>query len=243
MILPLLVFLIGIGMLSGIIYNMQSNRQKQNQTMANLNAMTYAECMKTEIMQGISVTDTLEEILISENGKIDKFYQVAADMMMDSTQSIQIAPEGVVTDIYPEKGNEVGKIDLLHDEKRGEICRYGRDNNVTTMQGPVELKQGGYGIAVRNPVYLETGEGQKTFWGFTIVIIRVPDIFADSAKALSGFGYQYRILKTAVPWETTYEEVYSTGGEISNPVSYTFEVGGSQWKLEIMPKSGWAGSE
>ena len=243
MILPLLVFLIGIGMLSGIIYNMQSNRQKQNQTMANLNAMTYAERMKTEIMRGISVTDTLEQILISENGKIDKFYQVAADMMMDSTQSIQIAPEGVVTDIYLEKGNEAGKIDLLHDEKRGEICRYGRDNNVITMQGPFELKQGGYGIAVRNPVYLETEEGQKTFWGFTIVIIRVPDIFSDSAKALSGFGYQYRILKTVVPWKTTYEEVYSTGEEISNPVSYTFEVGGSQWKLEIMPKSGWSGSE
>lgn len=239
MILPLLVFLVGISVLSGTIYNIKNSRQKQNQTMASLNAMTYAERMKTDIMQGIGVTETLEEILISDDGEIDKFYQVAEDMIMDSIQSIQIAPEGVVTDIYPVEGNEAGKIDLLHDEKRGAICSYGRDNDVITMQGPFELKQGGYGIAVRNPVYLEGEAGQKVFWGFTIVIIRVPDIFADSVKALSDFGYQYRILKTAFPWETNYEEVYSSGGNISNPVSYPFEVGGSQWKLEVMPKSGW----
>ena len=53
---------------------------------------------------------------------------------------------------------------------------------MTVMQGPFQLKQGGYGIAVRNPVYLDQKDGQETFWGFTIVIIRVPDIFADSVK-------------------------------------------------------------
>lgn len=33
--------------------------------------------------------------------------------MTDSVQSIQIAPDGVVTDIYPQEGNDAGKIDLL----------------------------------------------------------------------------------------------------------------------------------
>lgn len=35
--------------------------------------MTYAERMKTDIMKGIGVTGTLEQILISEDGKINKF--------------------------------------------------------------------------------------------------------------------------------------------------------------------------
>ena len=39
------------------------------------------------------------------------------------------------------------------------------------------MKQGGYGIAVRNPIYLKDENGQEYFWGFTIVILRVPDIF------------------------------------------------------------------
>ena len=51
-----------------------------------------------------------------------------------------------------------------------------------TMQGPFSLKQGGTGIAIRNPVYLEQKNGERTFWGFTIVIIRVPDIMDDDRR-------------------------------------------------------------
>ena len=109
------------------------------------------------------------------------------------------APNGVVTDIYPAKGNEAGKIDLLHDKDRGRISCYARDNHTIITQGPFELKQGDYGIAVRNPIYLNDEHGQAYFWGFTIVILRVPDIFSDSIHALSGFGYEYRLSKTETP--------------------------------------------
>ena len=34
-----------------------------------IKCMTYAERMKTEVMGGIGITDTLEQILISEDGK------------------------------------------------------------------------------------------------------------------------------------------------------------------------------
>lgn len=173
--------------MAGIVCSINNEQNKQNRTMANLNAMTYAERMKTDIMKGIGVSDTLRQIIISNDGQLNKFYEIAEEMMTDSVQSIQIAPDGVVTDIYPQEGNDAGKIDLLNDKDRGEICRYGRDNKVVTMQGPFQLKQGEYGIAVRKPVYIEEN-GHEDFWGFTIVIIRVPEIFADSMKALSDFG-------------------------------------------------------
>lgn len=238
-ILPLVVFLVGIGVLAGTLCAIRAGQVRQNRVMAELNAMNYAEHMKTDLMSGIRVVETLEQVLVSENGKIDKFARIAKNMMTSSIQSIQIAPDGIVTEIYPEEGNEAGKIDLIHDEKRGKISCYARDNHVMTMQGPFELKQGGYGIAVRNPVYLENDEGQETFWGFTIVIIRVPEIFDESFKALSDFGYQYRLLKTVSPWDTAYEVVDSSDGEMVNPVAYTFDMGGIEWKLEVMPQSEW----
>ena len=43
------------------------------------------------------------------------------NLMPYSIQSVQLAPNGVVTEIYPEEGNEAGKIDLLNDSYRGEI--------------------------------------------------------------------------------------------------------------------------
>lgn len=239
-VLPLLVFLIGMAVLGGVVYSVRNYQQKDNREMARLNAMTYAERMEKDISEGIQVTDTLEQIIISENGKIDKFSTIAQNMMTDAIQSIQIAPDGVVTDIYPEEENVAEKIDLIHDETYAKLSCYARDSHVMIMQGPFELKQGGSGIAVRQPVYLENEDGQVSFWGFTIVIIRVPDIFADSTTALSEFGYEYKLSKTVSQLEPVYEEVDSSGVSLTDPVVYHFTVGDSQWKLEIMPKGGWS---
>ena len=189
-------------------------------------------------MEGIGVTDTLKQVVISGDGNINKFYDVAANMMDDSIQSIQIAPNGVVNEIYPEDVNESGKIDLINDSDRGEISRYARDNDTVIMQGPFELKQGRYGIAVRNPVYLKDENGKKSFWGFTIVILKVPEIFSNSVEALSNFGYKYSLQKCASPWDDTYECVYGSKEELNDPVIYDFYVYGDKWRLEILPKSG-----
>lgn len=237
--LPIAVFVIGTSILGSIVYNIKASQKEQNKTTASLNAITYAEHMEMDFMEGVNVTDTLEQIVLSENGTVENFPEIAENMMTDCIQSIQIAPDGVVTEIYPEEGNEAGKIDLLHDKDRGEISRYARDSHALIMQGPFALKQGGEGIAVRKPVYLTDADGRETFWGFTIVIIRVPDIFADSIRGLSGFGYRYRLSKTISPWDDGYQEIYSSGGDIVNPVLYEFEMGGSRWKLEVMPKSSW----
>ena len=237
-IVPAVVFILGMCALIGEIYVVGESQEQQNRTNAKLNAMTYAEHIYGELMEGIGVTDTLKQVVISGDGNINKFYDIAANMMDDSIQSIQIAPNGVVNEIYPEDVNESGKIDLINDSDRGEISRYARDNDTVIMQGPFELKQGGYGIAVRNPVYLENENGQKSFWGFTIVILKVPEIFSDSVEALSNFGYKYSLQKCASPWDNMYEWVYGSKKELNNPVIYDFDVYGDKWRLEILPKSG-----
>jgi len=237
-IVPAVVFILGMCALIGEIYVVGESQEQQNRTNAKLNAMTYAEHIYGELMEGIGVTDTLKQVVISGDGNINKFYDVAANMMDDTIQSIQIAPNGVVNEIYPEDVNESGKIDLINDSDRGEISRYARDNDTVIMQGPFELKQGGYGIAVRNPVYLEDENGKKSFWGFTIVILKVPEIFSDSVEALSNFGYKYSLQKCASPWDNMYEWVYGSKKELNNPVIYDFDVYGDKWRLEILPKSG-----
>ena len=236
---PLIIFLLGICLVGLIVYKTDTHEKNQRHILAQLNATTYGERIKNEIADGIGITDTLEQILISENGEIHQFETITGNLMSDSIESVQLAPNGVVTDIYPAEGNEAGKIDLLHDKDRKEISCYARDNHATITQGPFELKQGGYGIAVRNPVYLKDKSGQEYFWGFTIVILRVPDIFSDTVSALSNFGYEYKILKTDTPWSDTYKVVYQSDGQIDHPISYAFTVGDGTWKLEVTPKTGW----
>ena len=236
---PLIIFLLGICLDILIVYKTDTHEKEQRRITAQLNVATYGERIKNELTAGIGITDALEQILISENGEIHQFDTIAENLMSDSIESVQLAPNGVVTDIYPAKGNEAGKIDLIHDKARGKISCYARDNHTIITQGPFELKQGGYGIAVRNPIYLKDKTGQEYFWGFTVVILRVPDIFSDAIRALSNFGYEYKILKTDTPWSDTYKVVYQSDGQTGPPVSYRFAIGDENWKLEVTPKSGW----
>lgn len=242
-IVPLIVFLVGICLLSIFTYNTNVQIQKDRRTIAKLNVETYGQRIENDIENGIETTDTLKQVLINGNGQIINFSKIAENLMSYSVQSVQLAPNGVVTEIYPEEGNEAGKIDLLKDSKRGEISNYAKDHNITIIQGPIKLKQGGSGLVVRNPIYLEDENGQEYFWGFTIVILRVPEIFEDSTNALSKFKYNYRLSREASVLDKKYVEVDANCDKMIRPVTYNLTVGKEKWKLEIMPRAGWGNSK
>lgn len=241
-IVPLIVFLVGICLLSVFTYNTNVQIQKDRRTIAKLNVETYGQRIENDIENGIETTDTLKQVLINGNGQIINFSKIAENLMSYSIQSVQLAPNGVVTEIYPEEGNEAGKIDLLKDSKRGKISNYAKDHNITIIQGPIKLKQGGSGLVVRNPIHLEDENGQEYFWGFTIVILRVPEIFEDSTNALSKFKYNYRLSREASVLDKKYVEVDANCDKMIRPVTYNLTVGKEKWKLEIMPRAGWSNS-
>ena len=241
-IVPLIVFLVGICLLSVFTYNTNVQIQKDRRTIAKLNAVTYGQRIENDIENGIEITDTLKQVLINGNGQIINFSKIAENLMSYSVQSVQLAPNGVVTEIYPEEGNEAGKIDLLKDSKRGKISNYAKDHNITIIQGPIKLKQGGSGLVVRNPIYLEDKNGQEYFWGFTIAVLRVPEIFEDSTNALSKFKYNYRLSREASVLDKKYVEVDANCDKMIRPVTYNLTVGKEKWKLEIMLRAGWSNS-
>ena len=98
---PFIVFLLGICLISFIVYKTNAHEEKQKHTTALLNASTYGERIKNEITDGMEITDVLIQILISENGELNQFDTIAKNIMSDSIECIQLSPIGVVTDIYP----------------------------------------------------------------------------------------------------------------------------------------------
>ena len=67
---------------------------KQVRTKAKLNAVTYSDRMVDELNQGINITNSLENIILNDNGNIKQFEDIAQRMMTDYVQSIQLAPNG-----------------------------------------------------------------------------------------------------------------------------------------------------
>lgn len=238
-ILPLAVLICGIIILHAIVAEINRMEYEKTRTKASLNAVTYADRMINNLNLGAGITYSIEQLLISENGVVNKFSTIASSMMADYVQSIQLAPDGVVNEIYPEEGNEAGKIDLVNDEKRGAIVRYGIENDIVVMHGPFTLNQGGDGIAIRKPVYLYNEDGERYFWGLVIVIIKAPQIFNNSVNALESFGYDYILSKTESPLSSDYKVIDGSKQELDNPVSYKFGLGGCKWQLDVSPVNGW----
>lgn len=236
---PLIVFVLGMCSVGVIVWLTDRNERHEQQVLARLNASAYAERVRNQLLYGVQRTIALQQVLISQNGKFPGFDDIAENLMSDAVSSLQLAPDGYVTQIHPLKGNEEGIVDLMGNPTRGKISRYARDNHVLTVQGPFNLNQGGRGIAIRNPLYLKDKSGKQHFWGFTIAIMRVPALFENSFGTLSKLGYEYRLSKTNTPWDTEFKVLWQTGGKLIDPASDCFILGDETWKFEVMPGGGW----
>ncbi len=236
---PLIVFVLGMCSVGVIVWLTDRNERHEQQVLARLNASAYAERVRNQLLYGVQRTVALQQVLISQNGKFPGFDDIAENLMSDAVSSLQLAPDGYVTQIHPLKGNEEGIVDLMGNPTRGRISRYARDNHVLTVQGPFNLNQGDRGIAIRNPLYLKDKSGKQHFWGFTIAIMRVPALFENSFGTLSKLGYEYRLSKMNTPWDTEFKVLWQTGGKLIDPASDSFILGDETWKFEVMPGGGW----
>ena len=232
----LAVCLMAIGLLA--YFESRSSAQRMY-AKTELNAVSYSNRLTDDMNGGVRVADTLKQILISENGEVNGFETVAKNLMTDSIYSIQLAPDGVISEVYPPENDSVIGMDLLQDEDRGKLANYAKEYGMVVMQGPFELEEGGEGIAVWDPVYLDGKNGEEYFWGFTVCLMRVPDVFKSSLDALDGFGYNFRLSKTTYPTSHDYKEIYGRGEVPSRAASNVFDLGNCQWKLEVYPKKGW----
>ena len=67
--LPLWILLIGSIVLYMIAHAVQQNDSRHIRTLAELNAVTYGDNMIADLNAGINITDTLEQLLISTDGR------------------------------------------------------------------------------------------------------------------------------------------------------------------------------
>ena len=130
---PLIVFLLGMCLVGCIVYKTDTHEKWQRRTTAQLNVSTYGERIKNEITNGIAITDALKQVLISENGEFSQFDTIAENLISDSIESVQLAPDGVVTDIYPADKN------FLLLSAGFYYCSYGKTPRRNTIAIPYEF--------------------------------------------------------------------------------------------------------
>lgn len=130
----------------------------------------HAHLLEQQFTRSLSSTLALAAIL-REYGEIKNFDALAAEIIKSygGINNLQLAPNGVVTQIYPLAGNEsaIGH-NLLNDPRRRTEALKAIESRTLTLAGPFNLVQGGMGVVGRLPVFFPDEVGGEKFWGFTI---------------------------------------------------------------------------
>ena len=188
-------------------------------------------------------TDIFEAIIMEQNGGMSEetFDRLSQTIIAenDGIRAIQCLPGGTVQYCYPIEGNEkaIGG-NVFKNEKRRADAILARETQEITLSGPYPLTQGGVGIVARNPIYLTTDGGEEVFWGFSVIVLDLPEAL-DSLllREIERNGYQYR-LSTVIDGE---QIVISSSEHYQNKKSIVadLKVPNHTWQMEISPGKSW----
>ncbi len=242
-IIEMLVFILALAVAAAMVWRYERGRYLVERSRVSDLAGDYAHALQSNIERSLSATFALAALVRQGNGAIDDFEATAREMLpfFPGAASLQLAPGGVVRQIVPLAGNE-GAIghDLFNDPKRRTEAIQARDSKKLSLAGPFALKQGGFGAVGRFPVFLDKGAGGSSFWGFTNVLIRFPEVL-DPVRLASlekrGFGYMlWRVHPDSGERQII---AASASAPLMNPVDRQMELPNGVWTLSVAPLKGW----
>lgn len=235
-------FLISVIITGSIIISGLVSQKNRNIERASYVLESEISKLKYSIESRMMDTDILEMIVVNNGGEINDFNKIAENLYSNdsSIRSIQLAPDGVVSYIYPIEGNEEAGGDLFVRPERKTEAEYARNSGETTLAGPFELVQGGTGMVARNPIYIKNENGEEIFWGFSIIVLNVPEIFFKAdIENLSRQGYSYRIWRNNPDTgdkQIIYENIKNS---YKNPLEREIDIPNGKWVIGIYPSDGW----
>lgn len=160
-------------------------------------------------------------------------------------RNIGIAPNDVITQIYPMEGNRQA-IGLRYADNpvQDEDVRRARQTGQPIFSGPHQLVQGGTGLIARVPVFTKATADTETFaryWGGVSVVTNVEALF-DAAEVGSTKTVAIELLKIAEKRDG--EDLLLRGGREGSyaaqvPVCMPVKIPGAQWQLCGVPTQGW----
>ena len=157
-------------------------------------------------------------------------------------KAFELAPEGIVTDIYPKEGNEGAfGLDMLQEHERKKDAILARDSGKYTLGGPYQLKQGGTGALLFNPVYQDNNSEQDEFWGFVILVIDWDRFIGEiNLDYLSDADFCYRIWTYDRSSSDKIILAESQDNMSDNILTVECAVPNNTWYFDIIPSEGWS---
>lgn len=206
-------------------------------------AQGYAQRIQERLQTAMVSTHVLSSMVRQSGGQLTNFEEAAAELLalFPGVSALQLAPDGVIRNIYPMEGNEAALgHDLLADRKRNREAAAAITTRQLTLAGPFKLVQGGMGAVGRLPIFLVNERGETYFWGFANALVRIPSLLeAAGLTGLAQSGYRYELWRSHP--DTNEREVFARSGDEAPeaPVEYVITLSNGRWVLSIAPDRGW----
>ena len=220
------------------------NLEKEKKTAAAYTAQSTVRRVNAQLNQYVELSEFLGNVVLAGYDLDQTTFSKLAEMLPNEDgiiKAFELAPNGVVTDVFPQQGNEKAfGINMLTDHDRKEDANRAKETGNYTLGGPYELKQGGTGALLFHPVYKEDSIDNDSFWGFVIMVIDW-DKFIDEIglDRLNEASYCYEIWTTD---ETTGNRVVLTQSQEhipKNSLTVECEIPNDTWYVDIVPDEGW----
>ncbi|CRI57387.1 putative bifunctional diguanylate cyclase/phosphodiesterase [Pseudomonas sp. CCOS 191] len=242
--LPVGLALVGIG-LSVALGHLDAQRERSEQ-LGNLAAHLAGMRGALEAQLGAAFGEA-EGIaqLISADGGISPahFHGMARDALQSVPymRHIALAPDDVISDVYPLPGNErlIG-LDYRQLPEQFPMLRSAREQAQPVLAGPLQLYQGGRGLIYRRPVFVTGKRGVRFYWGNVSIVADIDRLLLtaglrpDTEFELAVRGGDGKGAEGALIWgdPRLFDEPQ---------VKMTVEVPGGLWQLVAAPRGGWSG--
>ena len=192
-----------IGLLSFLIAffacsQMLRYQEKEKKASGTYMAQSTIRRVKAKLDNYIMISDFLGNYIIDGSDMDENTFSELAEKIPNEegvVKAFELAPEGIITEIYPMQGNsEALGLDVLREHERKKDAVLAKETGEYTLGGPYQLKQGGTGALLFKPVYRTDNFGESSFWGFVLQVIDWDRFMSDiNLKSLSEADFSYKI--------------------------------------------------
>ena len=243
------IYCLVVGIISFFIVSvcgqlLNRNTVNEEKMRAAFTAETTVNRIKSQLNRYLDVSEFFQNIIGSGHQMDSKEFQALSQMISDDSQiikAIEQAPDGVVKDIYPLKGNEAAfGIDMLNSPARKYEANLAMKSGQYTIAGPYELNQGGLGSLLFEPIYITDKSGEKSFWGFSILVLDWNRFIEElELDKLTDASYCYQMWKK--DGNSGKKTIIAQGGDAihKGAVQISCKVPNDTWYFEIIPHTGW----
>ena len=238
-----------VGLLSFLIAffacsQMLRYQEKEKKASGTYMAQSTIRRVKAKLDNYITISDLLGNYIIDGSDMDENTFSELAEKIPNEdgvVKAFELAPEGIITEIYPMQGNsEALGLDVLREHERKKDAVLAKETGEYTLGGPYQLKQGGTGALLFKPVYRTDDSGESSFWGFVLQVIDWDRFMSDiNLKSLSEADFSYKI------WSydrSSGDKVILAQSQDDMPedsLTIECEIPNNTWYFDIVPSNGW----